>query len=89
MQTPMAQAGRWAWGEAQSRHWEDPHHAHGDLTSLAPHERLPEILVVWRFHKCEDQRKLLKRVNLYRSLCEMNLHFGSEGPWVCPGLLCP
>ena len=21
-------------------------HAHGDLTSLAPHERLPEILVV-------------------------------------------
>ena len=24
------------------------HHAHGDLTSLAPHERLPEILVVPR-----------------------------------------
>ena len=23
-----------------------PRHAHGDLTSLAPHERLPEILVV-------------------------------------------
>ena len=23
-------------------------HAHGDLTSLAPHERLPEILVVPR-----------------------------------------
>ena len=22
-----------------------PRHAHGDLTSLAPHERLPEILV--------------------------------------------
>ena len=22
------------------------HHTHGDLTSLAPHERLPEILVV-------------------------------------------
>ena len=25
-----------------------PRHAHGDLTSLAPHERLPEILVVPR-----------------------------------------
>ena len=25
-----------------------PSHAHGDLTSLAPHERLPEILVVPR-----------------------------------------
>ena len=25
-----------------------PRHAHGDLTSLAPHERLPEILVVKR-----------------------------------------
>ena len=25
-----------------------PLHAHGDLTSLAPHERLPEILVVPR-----------------------------------------
>ena len=25
-----------------------PRHAHGDLTSLAPHERLPEILVVRR-----------------------------------------
>ena len=25
-----------------------PHHTHGDLTSLAPHERLPEILVVPR-----------------------------------------
>ena len=24
------------------------YHAHGDLTSLAPHERLPEILVVPR-----------------------------------------
>ena len=23
-----------------------PRHVHGDLTSLAPHERLPEILVV-------------------------------------------
>ena len=43
----------------QSLGWEDPlekemagepgrappPHAHGDLTSLAPHERLPEILV--------------------------------------------
>ena len=27
--------------------WEVPY-AHGDLTSLAPHERLPEILVVPR-----------------------------------------
>ena len=27
---------------------EPPRHAHGDLTSLAPHERLPEILVVPR-----------------------------------------
>ena len=25
-----------------------PRHAHGDLTSLAPHERLPEILVMPR-----------------------------------------
>ena len=25
-----------------------PRHAHGDLTSLAPHERLPEILIVPR-----------------------------------------
>ena len=25
-----------------------PSHTHGDLTSLAPHERLPEILVVPR-----------------------------------------
>ena len=24
-----------------------PRHAHGDLTSLAPHERLPEILVAF------------------------------------------
>ena len=24
-----------------------PHHVHGDLTSLAPHESLPEIFVVW------------------------------------------
>ena len=27
---------------------EPPRYAHGDLTSLAPHERLPEILVVPR-----------------------------------------
>ena len=27
---------------------QDTEHAHGDLTSLAPHERLPEILVVPR-----------------------------------------
>ena len=31
-----------------SRNTARPRHAHGDLTSLAPHERLPEILVVPR-----------------------------------------
>ena len=25
-----------------------PHHVHGDLTSLAPHERLPELPIVLR-----------------------------------------
>ena len=29
-------------------------HAHGDLTSLAPHERLPEILVVPRESSYDD-----------------------------------
>ena len=31
-----------------AKSWTPPRHAHGDLTSLAPHERLPEILVVPR-----------------------------------------
>ena len=31
-----------------------PRHAHGDLTSLAPHERLPEILVVPREPRLSD-----------------------------------
>ena len=31
-----------------------PRHAHGDLTSLAPHERLPEILVVPRVDGITD-----------------------------------
>ena len=30
-------------------------HAHGDLTSLAPHERLPEILVVPRELQTEEE----------------------------------
>ena len=34
-----------------------PRHAHGDLTSLAPHERLPEILVVPRDTESEIERK--------------------------------
>ena len=32
-----------------------PRHAHGDLTSLAPHERLPEILVVPRCPLLSDR----------------------------------
>ena len=32
-----------------------PRHAHGDLTSLAPHERLPEILVVPRVNLSQHQ----------------------------------
>ena len=31
-----------------------PRYAHGDLTSLAPHERLPEILVVPRVTNSMD-----------------------------------
>ena len=36
-----------------------PHHAHGDLTSLAPHERLPELPVVPRgkHHTCATARE--------------------------------
>ena len=34
--------------ESLRRNGAPPRHAHGDLTSLAPHERLPEILVVPR-----------------------------------------
>ena len=28
-----------------------PRHAHGDMSSLAPHERLPEVLIVPREYK--------------------------------------
>ena len=39
-----------------------PRHAHGDLTSLAPHERLPEILVVPRV-KLQYFGHLMRRVD--------------------------
>ena len=34
--------------EAVGRCCLPPRHAHGDMSSLAPHERLPEVLVVPR-----------------------------------------
>ena len=42
-----------------------PRHAHGDLTSLAPHERLPEILVVPRQRE-RDCFNIYKRASLGR-----------------------
>ena len=36
-----------------------PDLAHGDLTSLAPHERLPEILVVPRVHARGEGERVL------------------------------
>ena len=43
-----------------------PRHAHGDLTSLAPHERLSEILVV-------PNQSILKEISLEISLERMML----------------
>ena len=37
--------------QADSLPSEPPHPVHGDLTSLAPHERLPEILVVQKLNQ--------------------------------------
>ena len=52
---PISASDRWALfvcsppgDEADTLFPSYPRHAHGDLTSLAPHERLPEILVVPR-----------------------------------------
>ena len=41
-----------------------PRHAHGDLTPLAPHERLPEILVVPRASTLEAARPAVLGVAL-------------------------
>ena len=38
----------WMWFGALPGAFGPPRHAHGDLTSLAPHERLPELPVVPR-----------------------------------------
>ena len=44
MWVPMGRGGCRGCGSKPAR----PRHAHGDLTCLAPHERLPEVLIMPR-----------------------------------------
>ena len=64
-----------------------PRHAHGDLTSLAPHERLPEILVVPRPGSQSLSRGEAKDSALLSSCGGiLELRRGSQpSPWVGPG----
>ena len=52
-----------------------PRHAHGDLTSLAPHERLPEILVVPRQRNQRSNCQHLLDHGKSKRVPEKNIYF--------------